>query len=111
MENAAPSAPTDSPSGGDRRQRKTAVVCLFQALDGRDTHPDVPYADGDEQAATDSDEEADQVRDDGVARPAPQPGALTAKFRRRNSISLPAGLDALAVVPERVRLRLLFHFF
>jgi hypothetical protein len=96
MEHAA------SPPSDNRRKRKTAVVCLFQELDVRDTHPDVPYADGAEQSATDSDEEADQVRD--VARHAPEPGALTAKFRRRNSISLPAGLDALAVVPEGVRI-------
>lgn len=106
MEDAA-AATCPSPLSDTRRQRKTAVVCLFQELDKRDTHPDVPYADGAEHSATDSDEEADQVRD--VERHhGPEPGALTAKFRRRNSISLPAGLDALAVVPEGVRI-LFFH--
>ncbi|CAB3363493.1 Hypothetical predicted protein [Cloeon dipterum] len=65
-----------------------------------DSHEDVPYADGSENSDNSGEEAADKVAEDGITRSAPEPGALTAKFKRRNSISLPAGLDNLAAVPE-----------
>ncbi|XP_059479473.1 myogenesis-regulating glycosidase isoform X1 [Neocloeon triangulifer] len=94
-------------SSPTKRQRKTAVVSLLQKVDVvPDNHDDVPYADGSEHSEN-SDEEADKVAENGISRlTAPEPGALTAKFRRRNSISLPAGLDALLELPEEKRAKM-----